>query len=98
MGGGVLCSNTAHRRAGSRHDESSVRHGRRGIMDATDELAQIIGPRRAAEAIDALCVIAERLRGEHPNVRMVLTFDGCNPPEWGKAITRTRIDDEAAAE
>lgn len=67
-------------------------------MNATDELAQIIGPRRAAEAIDALCVIADRLRGEHPNVRIVLTFDGCNPPEWGKAITRTRIDDEAAAE
>ena len=65
-------------------------------MDATDELAQIIGPRRAAEAMDALCVIADRLRGEHPNVRMVLTFDGCNPPEWGKAITRTRIDDDEA--
>ncbi|MGI9159233.1 MAG: hypothetical protein ACR2K1_05720 [Saprospiraceae bacterium] len=63
------------------------------MTDPTAELAEIIGPRRASEAMDALAVIAERLRGEHPNVRMVLVFDGCNPAEWGKAITRTRISD-----
>ncbi len=96
MGGGVLCSNTAHRRAGSRHDESSVRHGRRRIMDVTSELADIIGPRRAGEAIEALCIIAENLRGDHPHARMVLVFDGVSAPQWGKAIDRTRIEDEEA--
>lgn len=63
-------------------------------MDAAAELAEIIGPRRAGEAIDALCIIAENLRGEHPHARMVLVFDGVSAPQWGKAIDRTRIEDE----
>jgi hypothetical protein len=59
------------------------------MTKAVDEvLIGAIGEEAAEKALNALHLEAESIRGDRPNIRVIIVFEHGGEPEWGKLVTR----------